>query len=147
MQLWTRPARGDPSPRAAGSDRAIESIDAGKEQLTLIGAIDPHRPQARHAKSIADEADTGPIGREPWLDIATHRSQTLDFGTNDVIELVGNTTDWNIAAIYKGSALLAAKETRWLELDVNYVSRKSIALDTWLLIKTVPAVIFARGSY
>ena len=34
-----------------------------------------------------------------------------------------------------------------VELDVNYVSRKSIALDTWLLIKTVPAVLFARGSY
>ena len=34
-----------------------------------------------------------------------------------------------------------------IELDVSYVSRKSIALDTWLLIKTVPAVLFARGSY
>lgn len=34
-----------------------------------------------------------------------------------------------------------------VELDVSYVSRKSLALDTWLLIKTVPAVLFARGSY
>ncbi len=34
-----------------------------------------------------------------------------------------------------------------IELDVSYVARKSLALDTWLLIKTVPAVLFARGSY
>lgn len=32
-------------------------------------------------------------------------------------------------------------------LDVSYVSRKSVRLDTWLLIKTVPAVLLARGSY
>lgn len=32
-------------------------------------------------------------------------------------------------------------------MDVSYVERKSIALDTWLLCKTVPAVLFARGSY
>ena len=34
-----------------------------------------------------------------------------------------------------------------IELDVSYVSRKSLALDTWLLIKTVQAVLFALGSY
>lgn len=32
-------------------------------------------------------------------------------------------------------------------LDVSYISRKSIALDALLLMKTVPAVLFARGSY
>lgn len=32
-------------------------------------------------------------------------------------------------------------------MDVSYVERKSIALDAWLLCKTVPAVLFARGSY
>lgn len=34
-----------------------------------------------------------------------------------------------------------------VQLDVDYVSRKSLALDTWLVIKTVPAVLLARGSY
>ncbi|SFF86989.1 exopolysaccharide production protein ExoY [Novosphingobium sp. CF614] len=32
-------------------------------------------------------------------------------------------------------------------MDVSYVERKSLMLDTWLLCKTVPAVVFARGSY
>ncbi len=32
-------------------------------------------------------------------------------------------------------------------MDVSYVARKSLAFDTWLLCKTVPAVVFARGSY
>lgn len=34
-----------------------------------------------------------------------------------------------------------------VEMDVSYVRRKSLALDIWLLCKTVPAVVFARGSY
>lgn len=34
-----------------------------------------------------------------------------------------------------------------VEMDVAYVARKSLALDAWLLCKTVPAVVFARGSY
>jgi len=34
-----------------------------------------------------------------------------------------------------------------VELDVEYVSRKSLAFDAWLVIKTVPAVLLARGSY
>ena len=32
-------------------------------------------------------------------------------------------------------------------LDVTYIARKSLMLDTWLLWKTVPAVVLARGSY
>lgn len=34
-----------------------------------------------------------------------------------------------------------------VDMDVSYVERKSLVLDTWLLCKTVPAVVFARGSY
>jgi len=34
-----------------------------------------------------------------------------------------------------------------VELDVEYVSRKSLTLDVLLMIKTVPAVLLARGSY
>lgn len=41
-------------------------------------------------------------------------------------------------------------DTSYLErvnLDVAYVARKSLLLDTWLIFKTVPAVLTARGSY
>lgn len=34
-----------------------------------------------------------------------------------------------------------------VKLDVAYVARKSVLLDTWLIFKTVPAVLLARGSY
>ena len=36
---------------------------------------------------------------------------------------------------------------RRVAMDVSYIERKSIAFDAWLLCKTVPAVVFARGSY
>ena len=36
---------------------------------------------------------------------------------------------------------------RRVAMDVSYVERKSLAFDAWLLCKTVPAVVFARGSY
>lgn len=34
-----------------------------------------------------------------------------------------------------------------VNLDVTYVARKSVLLDTWLIFKTVPVVLLARGSY
>ncbi|MCJ2186818.1 sugar transferase [Novosphingobium beihaiensis] len=34
-----------------------------------------------------------------------------------------------------------------VEMDLSYIARKSLALDAWLLCKTVPAVVMARGSY
>ena len=34
-----------------------------------------------------------------------------------------------------------------VQLDVEYVGRKSLWLDTLLILKTVPAVLLARGSY
>jgi len=34
-----------------------------------------------------------------------------------------------------------------VELDVEYVSRKGLLFDALLVLKTVPAVLFARGSY
>ena len=32
-------------------------------------------------------------------------------------------------------------------MDVSYVMRKSVAFDMWLMAKTVPAVLMAKGSY
>lgn len=34
-----------------------------------------------------------------------------------------------------------------VRLDVAYVARKGLLLDIWLIFKTVPAVVLARGSY
>lgn len=34
-----------------------------------------------------------------------------------------------------------------VEMDLNYIVRKGVAFDLWLMMKTVPAVAFARGAY
>ncbi|MCL1049539.1 WecB/TagA/CpsF family glycosyltransferase [Shewanella abyssi] len=34
-----------------------------------------------------------------------------------------------------------------VELDIDYIYQQSIAADIWLLLKTIPAVLFARGAY
>lgn len=33
------------------------------------------------------------------------------------------------------------------EMDIDYINRKSLLLDLWLLVMTVPAVLSARGAY
>ncbi len=35
---------------------------------------------------------------------------------------------------------------RRVEMDANYVKRRSIFYDIWLIIKTIPAVLFAKGA-
>ncbi|WOT06333.1 WecB/TagA/CpsF family glycosyltransferase [Shewanella youngdeokensis] len=34
-----------------------------------------------------------------------------------------------------------------VELDIDYIYQQSITADIWLLVKTIPAVLFARGAY
>lgn len=36
---------------------------------------------------------------------------------------------------------------RRVAMDVSYVERKSLALDWWLLCRTIPAVVLAKGAY
>jgi lipopolysaccharide/colanic/teichoic acid biosynthesis glycosyltransferase len=33
-----------------------------------------------------------------------------------------------------------------LELDIEYVARQSLALDLWILVKTLPVVLSTRGA-
>jgi lipopolysaccharide/colanic/teichoic acid biosynthesis glycosyltransferase len=35
---------------------------------------------------------------------------------------------------------------RWLELDLEYVRRRSVALDIWILLRTVFVVVLAKGA-
>ncbi len=35
---------------------------------------------------------------------------------------------------------------QWIELDLEYIDKWSLQLDWWILLKTIPAVITARGA-
>ncbi|MEM9773077.1 MAG: sugar transferase [Chloroflexota bacterium] len=36
---------------------------------------------------------------------------------------------------------------RWIELDLQYIEEQSLLTDIKILLKTIPAVLFARGAY
>jgi len=36
---------------------------------------------------------------------------------------------------------------RQVELDVDYIYQQSLLTDIWILLKTIPAVLLARGAY
>lgn len=35
----------------------------------------------------------------------------------------------------------------WVRLDLEYIQRRSLAFDLWILLRTVPAVLSSRGAY
>ncbi len=35
----------------------------------------------------------------------------------------------------------------WIQLDLYYVAHRSLRLDLWILLKTIPAVLSGRGAY
>jgi lipopolysaccharide/colanic/teichoic acid biosynthesis glycosyltransferase len=52
----------------------------------------------------------------------------------------GLTCLWQIS----GRSNLSFEE--WMELDLEYIDRWSLNLDWWILLRTVPAVLTARGA-
>jgi lipopolysaccharide/colanic/teichoic acid biosynthesis glycosyltransferase len=36
---------------------------------------------------------------------------------------------------------------RWVELDLQYIEEQSLLTDVKILLRTIPAVVFARGAY
>ncbi len=35
----------------------------------------------------------------------------------------------------------------WVRLDLEYIRRRSLGLDLWILLSTIPAVLLSRGAY
>ncbi|MCL1131400.1 sugar transferase [Shewanella sairae] len=52
-----------------------------------------------------------------------------------------------ITCIWQVSGRSTIPFERQVELDIDYIYQQSFTADLWLLIKTIPAVIFARGAY
>jgi len=52
-----------------------------------------------------------------------------------------------LTGLWQVSGRAALPFERWLELDLEYVARRSVALDLWLLLRTVPAVLSGRGAW
>ena len=48
--------------------------------------------------------------------------------------------------LYLTVALLALTMKQGLDLDIEYVGRQSLALDLWMLARTIPVVLSTRGA-
>jgi lipopolysaccharide/colanic/teichoic acid biosynthesis glycosyltransferase len=35
----------------------------------------------------------------------------------------------------------------WVQLDIEYIDRASLPLDLWIILRTVPVVLFRRGAH
>lgn len=51
-----------------------------------------------------------------------------------------------LTGLWQVSGRAALPYDQWLKLDLDYVARRSLALDLWLLVRTVPAVLSGRGA-
>jgi len=51
-----------------------------------------------------------------------------------------------LTGLWQVSGRAALPFNDWLDLDLDYVARASVALDLWLLLRTVPAVLSGRGA-
>lgn len=52
-----------------------------------------------------------------------------------------------ITCIWQVSGRSTIPFEQQVELDIEYIHKQSLMADLWLLLKTIPAVIFARGAY
>ncbi|MCL1145194.1 exopolysaccharide biosynthesis polyprenyl glycosylphosphotransferase [Shewanella marinintestina] len=52
-----------------------------------------------------------------------------------------------ITCIWQVSGRSTIPFEQQVELDIEYIYRQSLMADIWLLLKTIPAVVFARGAY
>jgi len=34
----------------------------------------------------------------------------------------------------------------WVQMDIEYIERASLLLDLWIIVQTIPAVLFRRGA-
>ncbi|MEO0605062.1 MAG: sugar transferase [Myxococcota bacterium] len=51
-----------------------------------------------------------------------------------------------LTGLWQVSGRAALPFDEWLDLDLDYVTHQSLALDLWLLVRTVPAVLGGRGA-
>jgi exopolysaccharide biosynthesis polyprenyl glycosylphosphotransferase len=72
-----------------------------------------------------------PVGEAARLDPWQRRRQSMRPGITGLWQVSGrNTIDF----------------PRWMELDLEYIDRWSPALDAWILLKTIPAVLSGKGA-
>jgi lipopolysaccharide/colanic/teichoic acid biosynthesis glycosyltransferase len=109
-------------------------------RITRLGAI--------LRKSSLDElpqlwnvlrADMSLVGPRPPLPEEVEHYTTRQAQRLSVIP--GITGLWQVS----GRSDLAEFE-HWIDLDLEYVSRWSLALDVWIMLKTVVVVVIARGA-
>ena len=83
--------------------------------------------------------DMSLVGPRPALPVEVADYDARALGRLDVEQ--GLTCTWQVS----GRSLLSFDEQ--IDLDLDYVERRSLLLDISLLLRTVPAVLLGRGAY
>ncbi|MEN0063173.1 MAG: sugar transferase [Myxococcota bacterium] len=52
-----------------------------------------------------------------------------------------------LTGLWQVSGRAALPFEQWIPLDLQYVTQRSLTLDLWLLMRTVPAVLIGRGAF
>jgi len=79
------------------------------------------------------------VGPRPALPNEVHKYKHTDF--RRLQALPGITCEWQVA----GRSNIPFEQQ--VELDAHYIQNQSLGLDLLLLLKTIPAVLTARGAY
>lgn len=51
-----------------------------------------------------------------------------------------------LTCIWQVSGRSTISFDRWIEMDLDYIDRRSLRLDLWILLRTIPAVLSRRGA-
>lgn len=85
------------------------------------------------------KGDMSLVGPRPAL--VSEVKQYSQYDRNRLMVKPGITCIWQVT----GRSNIPFEQQ--VELDIDYIYQQSVSADIWLLVKTIPAVLFARGAY
>jgi lipopolysaccharide/colanic/teichoic acid biosynthesis glycosyltransferase len=91
--------------------------------------------------------DMSMVGPRPLSEEDYRRwTEGVDTRTLAVIDLRQSVAP-GLTGLWQVSGRSDLSFARWIELDAEYVARRSLLLDARILLRTVPAVLTSRGAY
>ena len=85
------------------------------------------------------------VGPRAYYSYELEEQQVNFPGTGKFVKII-LTSKPGLTGVWQTSGRSAINFDKRVEMDALYVEKKSIIYDLWLLLRTVPAVIFGRGA-